>query len=84
MARLNVSAQNKNGQTISEDKFLAIYKDANGTLFTGNKGYDSLVAAIRKNDTAVGAINVGEWLALARSGGIDSIDAALGDGDYVA
>jgi hypothetical protein len=82
MARLIVSAQNKNGQSIADSKFLAIYKDSNGGLFTGNKGYDSLVKAIRANDTAVGAIQVGEWLALAKDGGIENIDAALSE--YVA
>ena len=79
MAHLNVTATNKVGQTIANDKFLAIYKSAGGTLFTGNKGYDNLVQAIRKNDTAVGAIKVEEWLGLARLGGIAEIDEALAE-----
>jgi hypothetical protein len=77
MAKLIVTATNKNGQTLAADQFLAIYKKAEGGLFTGNKTYPTVVAAIRANDAAVGAIRVDDWLALAKEGGIGNINAAL-------
>jgi hypothetical protein len=82
MARLIITAHNKRGQVIGVDKFLAIYRDASGVLFTGNKGYDTLIQAIRKNGTAVGAIHVGEWLEIAKDNGIAGIDESLSQ--YVA
>jgi len=77
MARLVIIAQNKVSQSIASDQFLAIYKREDGSLFTGNKGYESVVKAIRANDSAVGAIKVEEWLEIAKSGGVDAIDDAL-------
>jgi len=77
MAKIYIAATNKNGQIIEDGKFLAIYRASDGRLFTGNKGYESIVAAIRGNETAVGAIKVSDWLTLAKEGGIERIDEAL-------
>jgi hypothetical protein len=82
MAKLIVTAQNKRGQTLNPSEFLAIYEKDEGGYFTGNKTYPTVVKAIRANDKAVGAIMVSDWLDLAKSGGIDEINAALAN--YVA
>jgi len=79
MATLSITATNKRGQSIPSEKFLGIYRAEDGHLFTGNKGYDDAFSVARKNPNAVGAIQVGVWLDLAKQGGIANVDAALSD-----
>lgn len=57
--------------------FLAVYKSEDGTPFTGNKAYATDDEATGSNSKAIGAVNVQEYLEVAKKGAIEALDHYL-------
>lgn len=57
--------------------FLAVYKSEDGTPFTGDKAYATDDEATSANSKAIGAVNVQEYLEVAKKGAIEALDHYL-------